>query len=241
MHHLVDDNALSAVIKATEALCRLGIQASPALIAVVDASGSIMLVNAAWQSIAKAQGASAEDFIAVGVNYLDLCRKAGSDPYAVAACLGISGVLDGSLPEFAMTYPCHGPSTERWFRMNVAPLDALRKEGAIISHVDVTDHKTESMDLAELEASVRRSFSRLMYLDAMLPALPDKQDRARPNEARDASVEAAINAYFLACDMTDMARDRSFVLRHSTRLLSEILTAWAKTTGDLPFGDDSPL
>jgi hypothetical protein len=234
----MESSSLSAVVRATEALCRLGLQSSPAHIAVIDGSGKVMLVNAAWQAFAKANGATGENLISIGMNYLDICRKAAPDAEAAAAYAGVAGVLDGSLRDFEMTYSCDGPSGPRRYQMNVAPLDAQRHAGAIVSHTDMTEREKEFMPSRELEANLRNAFAELTAFDArtaLLRRKPNAEDNHRSQAEHDVSAEAAINAYYLAFDMTDIARSKSFVLQHSTRLLAEMLIDWAKTTSELPF------
>jgi hypothetical protein len=37
-----------------------------------------------------------------------------------------------------MEYPCHSPTEERWFVMQVSPLTGAQP-GAVVSHVNITD------------------------------------------------------------------------------------------------------
>ena len=231
MHHLANDNTLNAAVRATEALARIGLEASPAHIAVVDASGCVMLVNAAWQAFARDNVAAGENLLSVGRNYLDICRKAATDPDAAAAYAGIASVLDGSLPQFSMTYSCRSPTSERWFRMNVAPLDAQSNGGAIIAHTSVIEQKSEAMVLQELKAKIRASFAGIMEIEARRALEAPQHDSRFDGMA----VEAAIQAHYLAFDMSDLARDNGLGISESTRILAELLTEWARRTGDKPF------
>ena len=115
------------------------IDALPEHIAVIDPSGRIVLVNAAWRRFAQANGDSELTRTGPGSNYLEVCEASdmeGGD-YARRAIKGIRDVLGGVLPHFAMEYPCHSPDEERWFVMNVAPVQGS-EYGAVISHVNVT-------------------------------------------------------------------------------------------------------
>lgn len=120
--------------------------ALPEHIAVVDAAGTIVQINAAWQRFAKANGDPDLRCSGVGVNYLQVCQVGPASPsqglpseaeQAAQAVHGIHAVLAGHLPCFTLTYPCHSPTQQRWFVMHVAPVqgDAL---GAVISHIDVS-------------------------------------------------------------------------------------------------------
>lgn len=92
----------------------------------------------------------------MGTNYLDVCATGteganGSAPGTPAptiattdergtpmsAARGIRAVLGGELPHFTLEYPCHSPTEQRWFVMNVAPIRHPGL-GAVVSHVNIT-------------------------------------------------------------------------------------------------------
>jgi two-component system CheB/CheR fusion protein len=120
--------------------------ALPEHIAVVDPAGVIVMINSAWRRFARANGDAELKHSGVGANYLEACqpdnRYDGS--IADAAARGLRGVLEGSLPSFSMEYPCHSPTEQRWFVMNVAPV--LGGElGAVVSHVNITSwHRSQA-------------------------------------------------------------------------------------------------
>lgn len=122
------------------------IDALPEHIAVIDPTGCIVLVNTAWRRFAQANGDSDLARSGPGSNYLEVCEASGPEggDYARRAVKGIRDVLGGVMPQFAMEYPCHSPDEERWFVMNVAPVQGP-DYGAVISHVNVTSWKTRSI------------------------------------------------------------------------------------------------
>lgn len=110
------------------------LDALPQQVAVVDAEGRIVRTNHPWSEFARANGGRS-DTVGVGMSYLDVTRDASAtDPYARRALAGLESVLTRAAPSFAMDYPCHGPSTERWFHMQIAPIDHPQS-GAVISHI----------------------------------------------------------------------------------------------------------
>lgn len=112
-------------------------------VAVLDPTGRIVLVNAAWRRFARANGDPDLKKSGPGVNYLDMCTD-GSNTNEVVR--GLRGVLEGSLHGFSMEYPCHSPGEERWFLMNVSPV-GFREFGAVVSHVDISrQHQRISTD-----------------------------------------------------------------------------------------------
>jgi two-component system CheB/CheR fusion protein len=115
------------------------IDALPEHIAVIDPTGRIVLVNAAWRRFAQANGDSELARSGPGSNYLEICEACDpeGDDYARRAVKGIRDVLGGVAPHFAMEYPCHSADEQRWFVMNVAPIQS-QGYGAVISHVNIT-------------------------------------------------------------------------------------------------------
>ena len=92
-------------------------QALPTTMAVLDTSGTILYVNAAWEAFARKNGAPLLAETSVGRNYLAASSSAegdGADEGLVASS-GIAAVLAGTVPFFTLEYPCHSPDEQRWF------------------------------------------------------------------------------------------------------------------------------
>jgi two-component system CheB/CheR fusion protein len=117
------------------------LDALPEHIAVLNSAGVITQVNTGWREFAKGNG---DPFLArsgPGVNYLDVCKdihEPPNDPTAPMAQQGVRDVLEGRRKHFSMEYPCHSPTEERWFVMQVSPLTGAQP-GAVVSHVNITD------------------------------------------------------------------------------------------------------
>ncbi len=131
-------------------------------VAVVDATGRIIAVNAAWRRYGEEAAGREGPRAGLGVNYLEICRTVSevACPEAHAARQGIARVLSGDLPSFELEYPCQGPHQEDWFLMRVTPLE-VPEGGAAIAHINISERKraekarTEQLNLLEtlLEAS----------------------------------------------------------------------------------------
>ncbi len=147
------DMSLKAALHRSEALNRAVLNALPAQIAVLNRNGTILAVNEAWSQSATDNGASAVIRAGIGVNYLDACRQEAlaGDASAAQALAGTQAVLDGSQAHFALEYPCHSPTEQRWFMMSVTPL-AHESGGATIVHADITQHKRAQEALARAES-----------------------------------------------------------------------------------------
>jgi PAS domain-containing protein len=102
---------------------RAGFDALAAHIAVLDAQGTIVAVNAAWERFGRARQAPASVRAGVGLNYLEVCRRAADEsPEAEEAVRGLQAVLQGRRASLTMDYPCHEPGTPRWFLLQATPL-----------------------------------------------------------------------------------------------------------------------
>jgi PAS domain S-box-containing protein len=107
-----------------------------AQVATLDRDGVVIAVNEAWTRFAEQNGGDSSR-VAVGVNYLEVCRRAtdAGDPSAHGALAAILAVRDGRIAFARFEYHC--PPGDRWFEMTVEPF--RRAEGGlIVSHVDVT-------------------------------------------------------------------------------------------------------
>jgi two-component system CheB/CheR fusion protein len=115
------------------------IDALPEHVAVLDPAGTIVMVNAAWRRFALANGDKDLQHSGPGINYLDVCQVShlADDGVGGEAIRGLRGVLEGSIPMFTLEYPCHSPTENRWFVMNVAPV-AGSDLGAVVSHVNIS-------------------------------------------------------------------------------------------------------
>lgn len=117
-------------------------------VAVIDANGVITTVNASWQRFAQENGAAEMAMVSTGANYLEICASAEPMPNgeeAAQVLTGIRNVLDGSLPEFALEYPCHSPAEQRWFVLRGLPLRGANP-GAVLIHQNVTiQHKAQAL------------------------------------------------------------------------------------------------
>ena len=117
-------------------------------IAILNRSGTIIAVNDAWSEFALANGAAASG---LGVNYLDVCRRADSagDLTALRTLEGIRSVLEGASECLEMEYSCDSPAKHRSFLMRVVPL-RTSDGGAVVSHTDITQLRRAEVEAQEL-------------------------------------------------------------------------------------------
>jgi PAS domain-containing protein len=99
-------------------------------IAVIDANGVIVTVNAAWRGFAASHGAPAavvgRSASTTATSASMRARTSGGED-AATAWAGIEGVLSGTRDQFSFEYPCPTPEGELWFRMTAYPLAMTRR------------------------------------------------------------------------------------------------------------------
>jgi CheY-like chemotaxis protein/putative methionine-R-sulfoxide reductase with GAF domain len=135
-----DTQQAEAARVASDARARSVLTALDAHIAMLDRSGTILAVNAAWSDFGTGNGGR-EESTGPGVNYLEICRRAAAlDADAAAALTGIAAVLAGERTRFTLEYPCHASHAQRWFELVATPLTG-GLAGAVIAHTDVTDRR----------------------------------------------------------------------------------------------------
>ncbi len=121
------------------------LDALPAHIAVLDATGRIVVVNAAWRRFADANGLGLPDH-GGGADYLAVAEAAtdpddpdGARGRAMAA--GIRAVLAGEQDEFTLEYPCSSPDEARWFLARVARVPGTEPPQVVVAHDTITARK----------------------------------------------------------------------------------------------------
>ena len=160
-----------AAVRASESLARSTVDALSAHMAIIDASGEIVAVNRAWRSFADANGALGQHAFE-GANYLAVCDAVYADsPDAHAMAAGVRAVVRGDLHEFKLEYPCHSPTTQRWFIARVTRFAGDGPLRVVIAHENVTERKLAELALRESEELFRAFFE---YADdAILVTLPE--------------------------------------------------------------------
>ena len=115
-------------------------------VAVLDRDGAIVSVNSSWKQFARENGDPDLSHTDVGINYLDVCRRAvaAGDRSAAKALEGLEEVLSGCSMSFTHDYACPSKGRDLWFTMRVVPL--RREEGGlVILHQDITSLREAEM------------------------------------------------------------------------------------------------
>jgi CheY-like chemotaxis protein len=176
------------------------LNALPAHIALINPAGIILAVNEAWRRFTSATGLQGPQFV-VGQNYLAICKHAQGDgaEAAHATATGIERVLHGEEAVFALEYPCHSPTEQRWFRLMVTPLHQEHTAGAVIMHINITDRVLAELEHKRLQQQLRQA-EKLASLGQLA-----------------ASIARDLNP--LGSGAADPARDFTSLLAHYEKLL----------------------
>ena len=113
------------------------LDAMPGAVAILDARGRIVVVNAAWSRFMSESPATLDGALA-GADYLAVCAHAAAagESHAAAICRGLMLVLDGRRDSFELEHPCPGPRPVDADRRMMVSARALPAGGAVIAHVE---------------------------------------------------------------------------------------------------------
>jgi PAS domain S-box-containing protein len=126
-------------LRISELFSRSVIDSLSAHIAVLDKTGKIIMVNNAWENFAEANaGIEQLNATSIGQNYLSVCEQGSSDENTQSIAENLRAILEGEKQHFTIEYPCHSPSEERWFLMQVNALQGS-DSGVVVSHYNITD------------------------------------------------------------------------------------------------------
>jgi len=128
------------------------IDALSAHIAVLDDTGTIVAVNAAWRQFA-VENQLAIPHHGLGTNYLDVCTAAATHDGTVRQFLaGIDAVFAGIRDQYTMEYPCHSPTEERWFVAHVTRFPGDGPARVVVAHENITERRQTAAALARQNA-----------------------------------------------------------------------------------------
>ena len=165
-----------------ERLARSLLDALDAPTCAVDADSRIVAVNEAWRAFAEANGGDAPA-VHEGASYLAACEAVpptdedADDAAAVAA--GLRAVLAGTSTRFQHEYPCHSADEQRWFTVRIAPAEVEGRQGAVITHLDVSQMHLARQALTHqaLHDALTGLPNRLLLTDRLAQALSDSERR----------------------------------------------------------------
>jgi PAS domain S-box-containing protein len=161
---IAERQAAEAKLSRQAAFTRSIFDSTGASMAVVDATGKIVEVNAIWRQFGRENGAPVDAAWGVGGQYFQPVSGPEPDPSSAAAYAGIRQVQRGLLPTFQMDYRCHLPGEHRWFAMQVTPM-AGEPGTVLVSHREVTEQKRAEEALRVKDRAVESSINGIAMAD----------------------------------------------------------------------------
>jgi len=128
------------------------LDALSANIAILSETGQIVAVNQSWRNFGQANGLRWPND-GVGYNYLEtLTRVYGK--YSTEAPLvvnAIQEIITGQRSQFWLTYPCHGPTEQRWFTLRLTRFEGTDGLRVVAAHENITEQILAQESLHEQE------------------------------------------------------------------------------------------
>jgi PAS domain S-box-containing protein len=141
----------------------------PLNVALLDRSGTIVAVNAAWKRFAEENELQHENYC-LGCSYIEAARHADEDSSAPRLAERFESLLSGTIDEFYHDYPCHSPTLLRWFRMNVVAVNGGADRGALVTHTLITE-RVIAERCSQAQYEVTRTLAKSQSLEEAAPSL----------------------------------------------------------------------
>lgn len=128
----------------------------PDYLAVLDASGTIRYLNAAWQQLFGANGG-----LQVGASYLAGFEKsfAASDIDVMAVQAGLREIVIGERERLELEFPYDADGQRRWFAAIALPYMISGARGTLVQHREVTRRRQAEAQLNDSETELRALFA----------------------------------------------------------------------------------
>jgi diguanylate cyclase (GGDEF)-like protein len=143
-------------------------------IAILDETGKIIAVNAAWGKQNRGNplvGAACCE----GTNYLDACRAALGNGVEEATTIatGIGAMFLNVREEFTLEYPCHTPNERRWFSVCATRFQGSKRVRVVVAHEDITPRKLAEEQLLHdaFHDSLTNLPNRTLFMDRLRRAI----------------------------------------------------------------------
>lgn len=226
----------------------------PASVAVLNRMGEIVAVNDAWDAFARQGGVSPSEDAYLGVNYLEVLRRATgpNGDEAPAVLLGIEAVLAGEVKLFTLEYPCDVPGEgRRWFLVQIVPLRQSGSDsGAVVMHLDITARRVVELrkdDFIVIAAhELKTPITGLLLTAQLLGRRSRTQNRPIDATAMDGMVRQIGHLNRLVDELLDVSRINSGKLVLMARpfdfveLLRQTVEVLQLTTDDQRLVLDAP-
>ena len=207
----------------------------PAPIAILDQTGLIVAVNAAWRRFADDNGLKWPDY-GLGRNYLTVLESAcgNSAEEAWNAARALQELIGGQRDHFWFEYPYHTPRQKSWFVIRATRFEGGDGPYVAIAHEDITEHKW-AREL--LQQQTRELAERTKELDCLygFSGLVDKAATSLP-EILEGTLNLIMSAWQwpeITCVRISLDGEeyQSENLRETTWRLARDIVVWGEPAG----------
>lgn len=141
-NEIIERRRAEATLRHARQFLQFTLDALSAHIAILDETGTILSVNAAWHRSAE-ENAFHRASLGIGANYLALCDQVtGAEAREAAAMAqGIRQVMARHVSQFVLEYACHGPDEPRWFIARVTCFESPDGLRVVVAHENITERK----------------------------------------------------------------------------------------------------
>jgi two-component system, NarL family, sensor kinase len=195
-----------------ERLLQSSLDALSTQIAILDASGTIVAANRAWEG---QSGSSALAEARVGVNYLSFCAAARDGEEAERLCAGLRSVLAGESKMARFAYSVLIDGERRWYQISAARFEWDGDTRLVVANEDLTD--------------VRQAREALNELSGRLSALREEERQRIAQELHDSTAQHLVAATLNL--MTLKAKSVSYPGVH--KLLESVESSLEEATREL--------
>ena len=175
-HDITERRVAETAARATQELLQCSLDALNAQIAILDSTGRIIAVNAAWRQAAEVTVRHGECYF-VGANYIEECERARPHQQMIAA--GLRRVLRGELQEFRVEYKSDFVEGA-WFQMRGTRFGRADSVRIVIANEDITE--------------VKLSEGALRWLTGRLLRTQDEERRRIARELHDSTAQNLLGA-----------------------------------------------
>jgi two-component system sensor histidine kinase UhpB len=168
-----------AALRASEAMKRGILDSLDSRIAVLDAHGTILAANRAWEDFDRVRNAAGIRRAEVGGNYFEVLRDASSkgNRFADEGEEAIRSVLERRRSFASLDYEMGSGAAARWHLARIMPLEGS-EHGAVVSHQDITDRMMA-------HAALENAHQRLQALSKRVLAVQEEERRSISRELHD--------------------------------------------------------
>lgn len=203
---------------------KLIVDALPQQLAVCNSDGVIIFVNESWTVFSTDNGMPA-DYNWLGKNYLTTCDTAIHCGDATVVADGMRQVFSGCAPMFTYEYPCHSPTTQRWFKVTVSPINQNHNLFLVI-HDLITDRivaQNDAQQIVNLSDRVEE-LAKLAFIDTLSQTL---NRRGMEHAIEQAMMQATRYSHGVALMLIDIDHFKQINDQHGHNVGDDVIKHFA--------------